>query len=199
MMKVPLPRTIWLTASMVKTKELSLDLRKRIVAQRDLGKGYKAISKSLQVPVGTVRNVLKKFKEHHTVANRKGRGRKPKISPKLEHKLLRDVQQNLRVTMKDILGNLKEAGSVVSWSTVQRCLHRNNLRGHSPRKIPAQSLRAICTLGWAPWGIFFSKCTLISSCDWCKIPPNQTDFGPHKRCSKADKVLEQGTFQKDMG
>ena len=58
---------------MVKTKELSEDIRRAIISLHKTSKGYKAISKDLGVPVSTVRNV-KKFAKHGTVKNLPGRG-----------------------------------------------------------------------------------------------------------------------------
>ena len=60
---------------MVKTKELSEDIRRAIISLHKTSKGYKAISKDLGVPVSTVRNV-KKFAKHGTVKNLPGRGGK---------------------------------------------------------------------------------------------------------------------------
>ena len=62
---------------MVKIKELSEDLRLRIVTGNKEGKGYKTISKQFQVPVPTVQSIIKKYKKFHTVKNLKGRGHKP--------------------------------------------------------------------------------------------------------------------------
>ncbi|KAK3510423.1 hypothetical protein QTP70_005916 [Hemibagrus guttatus] len=49
---------------MAKTKELTEDLRLRIVAAHKSGKGYKTISKCFEVPVATVQSV-KKYKTFH--------------------------------------------------------------------------------------------------------------------------------------
>ncbi len=68
------------TVTAVKTRELSMDMRERIITQRDSedsGKGCKAIFKVLQVYVSTVRSNLKIALKHHTKANLKGRDRKP--------------------------------------------------------------------------------------------------------------------------
>lgn len=65
---------------MLKTKEICLDLRKRIVDAQKAGDGYK-------VPTAfpSVKNWSEKYhKETHTVHNKTGRGGKPKISKILE-------------------------------------------------------------------------------------------------------------------
>lgn len=64
---------------MVKTKELSEDIRSVIISKHKTSKGYKAISKDLGIPVSTVHNVIKKFGKHGTVKNLPGLGGKRKI------------------------------------------------------------------------------------------------------------------------
>ncbi len=46
--------------------------------------GSKSISRDLNVPVSTVRNIIKRFTAHGTVANLPGSGRKSKINEKLQ-------------------------------------------------------------------------------------------------------------------
>ncbi len=75
--------------------------QEEIVAQRKLCRGYKTISKSLGVPTSTVRNILMKDKVHCAVTNLTGRGRKPNISTRVGSKLIRDVNNSLRLTPKD--------------------------------------------------------------------------------------------------
>ncbi|KAK3556765.1 hypothetical protein QTP70_016689 [Hemibagrus guttatus] len=48
---------------MAKTKELTEDLRLRIVAAHKSGKGYKTISKCFEVPVATVQSIIKKIQD----------------------------------------------------------------------------------------------------------------------------------------
>jgi transposase len=125
-----------LNVTVVKTRELSQDFRTKIVSSHNKGQGYKAISKSFQVPVSTVRAIIKKFKILHSTENRPGRGRKQKLSPKLERKLVREVNKNPRKTIKAIREELSQLGQEVTRPTIQRALHRNGLRGHRPRKTP---------------------------------------------------------------
>ena len=72
-----------------KSKELSEDLRTKIVEKHGLkSQGYKSISRDLDVPVSTVRNVIKKFTAHGTVANLPGQngGQKRKIDERLQQR-----------------------------------------------------------------------------------------------------------------
>ena len=64
--------TVWSAMSMEKrkkTRELSEEVRHKIVAKHGQSQGYKSISRDLDVPVSTARNVIKKFKAHGTAAN----------------------------------------------------------------------------------------------------------------------------------
>jgi len=51
---------------------LSRGIRKKIIDKHVKGKGYKTISKQLDVPVTTVAHIVQKFKVHGTVANLPG-------------------------------------------------------------------------------------------------------------------------------
>ncbi|KAI4897774.1 hypothetical protein NFI96_010319 [Prochilodus magdalenae] len=76
-----------------KTKELSEDLRSKIVRKHGQSQGYKSISKDLNVPVSTVRSVIKKFKAHGTVTNLPRCGRKRKIDERFQRKIVRMVNK----------------------------------------------------------------------------------------------------------
>ena len=121
---------------MAKKKELSEDLRQRLVHAHSKGKGYKAISKQYDVPVATVQSIINKYKRYNTVKNLSGRGRKRKVSPKLARKICREVNNNPRTTTKALRETLDRAGTKVSRSTIERVLHKGGLHGRRPRKTP---------------------------------------------------------------
>ncbi|KAK3513362.1 hypothetical protein QTP70_012344 [Hemibagrus guttatus] len=126
---------------MAKTKELTEDLRLRIVAAHKSGKGYKTISKCFEVPVATVQSIIKKYKTFRTVKNLRGRGRKPKVTPVLARRIVREVKKNPRITTKAILMNLSSAGGNISRQTVQRTLHTAGFQGRRPRRTPLLQIR----------------------------------------------------------
>ena len=76
-----------------KSKELSEDLRTKIVEKHGQSNGYKSISRDLDAPVSTVRNVIKKFIAHGTVANLPGCGRKRKIYERLQQRIVQMVNK----------------------------------------------------------------------------------------------------------
>ena len=71
-----------------KTRELSEEVRHKIVAKHGQSQGYKSISRDLDVPVSTVCNVIRKFKAHGTAANLLGRGCKRKLDRRLKRRIV---------------------------------------------------------------------------------------------------------------
>ena len=125
-----------LFAKMPRSKELSGDVRKRIVAAHKDGEGYKAISKRLAVHVSTVRQVVYKWRQHHSTANLSRSGRPQKVSPRAARKLARDAQENPRKTSRDLQADLAAAGTKVHRTTVRRVLNNAGLYGRVARKKP---------------------------------------------------------------
>ncbi len=108
-----------------KCKELSVDLREKIVEKHGQSQGYKSISRDLNVPVSTVRNIIKRFTAHGTVAYLPGRGRKSKINEKLQQRIVRMVDKEPRLTSKQIQADLQTQGTTVSARIIR---HRLNER-----------------------------------------------------------------------
>ncbi|KAK3522985.1 hypothetical protein QTP86_010494 [Hemibagrus guttatus] len=67
---------------------------------------------------------------------RRGRGRKPKVTPVLARRIVREVKKNPRITTKAILMNLGSAGGNISRQTVQQTLHTAGFHGRRPRRTP---------------------------------------------------------------
>lgn len=124
-----------------KTKELSEDLRSKIVKKHGQSQGYKSISKDLNVPVSTVRSVIKKFKAHGTVANLPRCGRKRKIDERFQRKIVRMVDKEPRLTSKQVQAVLQSEGTTVSTRTIRRRLNEKGLYGRIPRKTPLLTQR----------------------------------------------------------
>uniref|UniRef100_A0A3P9JJA1 Transposase Tc1-like domain-containing protein n=1 Tax=Oryzias latipes TaxID=8090 RepID=A0A3P9JJA1_ORYLA len=76
-------------------------------------KGYKTISKQLEVHVTTVVHIIQKFKTHGTVANLPGRGWQRKTDDKLRRRIVGTVSKEPRTTSKDIKGELLDQGTSV--------------------------------------------------------------------------------------
>ena len=128
---------------MVKSREISLDIRNRIINTYKDGEGYTKLSKRFKVSRTAVRSIIAKYKAQKPVSNIIGRGRKRKISPILERKIVREVRRNPRTTTKQIVTDLVDLGVTVSIHTVARALYRNGLRAHRPRRTPLLKKRHV--------------------------------------------------------
>ncbi len=124
-----------------KCKELSVDLREKIVEKHGQFQGYMSISRDLNVPVSTVRNINKRFTAHGTVANLPGHGRKSKINEKLQWRIVRMVDKEPRLTSKLIQADLQTQGTTVSARTICRHLNEKGRYGRRPRRIPLLTQR----------------------------------------------------------
>ena len=60
---------------MMKTQQLSIDLRQKIIDLHDAGNGYGEISKRLNISKSTIRFVLKNFAQFGTSETLPGRGK----------------------------------------------------------------------------------------------------------------------------
>ena len=69
------------------------DLRTKILETYQQSQGYKSISRDLDLPLSTVRNIIKKFATHGPVANLPGRGRKRNIDEMLQRRIVQMVDK----------------------------------------------------------------------------------------------------------
>lgn len=122
---------------MAKTRELSVDLRQKIIDLHKKGKGYRIISKELELSLSTVGNIVRKYKtSNNAVANLPRSGRPRKLTNGNARWISRKVQKNAFVTRGEIQRDLKEAGIDVGKDSISRALNRNGLFSRSPRKVP---------------------------------------------------------------
>ena len=63
----------------MKTKELSKQVRDKVVEKYRSGLGYKKISETLNIPRSTIKAIIKKWKEYGTTNLPRG-GRPPKLT-----------------------------------------------------------------------------------------------------------------------
>uniref|UniRef100_A0A3Q2FGN4 Paired domain-containing protein n=1 Tax=Cyprinodon variegatus TaxID=28743 RepID=A0A3Q2FGN4_CYPVA len=108
---------------MGKSKELSEDVRKRIVDLHKSGKSLGAISKELQIPKSSVQSIIRKYDLFGCVSTLPRSGRRPKLSHSDELKLVKMFKDNPGTTKVQIWQELETAGMQVSLSTVKRVLH----------------------------------------------------------------------------
>ncbi|XP_053150198.1 uncharacterized protein LOC128344317 isoform X2 [Hemicordylus capensis] len=115
-------------------RELSEEIRKKIIDKHVKDKGYKTISKQFDVPVTTGANIIKKFKVHGIVANLPGHGHKRKTDPRMGRRIVRMVGKKPRTTSKEIQAELQ--GPSVSDRTIHHFLSDSGANGRRPRRTP---------------------------------------------------------------
>lgn len=121
---------------MGKAKELSKDLREKVIQLYKSGKGYKKISKDLSMPISTVQSLIKKWKIRGSVDTKPRSGRPTKISATTARKIVRDVKKNPQTTSGDLQASLQKSGVAVSRSTIRRHLKKTGLHGRIARRKP---------------------------------------------------------------
>ena len=90
-------------SNMGKTKELSQDLRDRIVDLHKSGMGYKNISKMLGIKVTTIGAIVRKFKKYNMTINRPRSGAPQKISPRGVAMIMRTVRNRPATTQRELM------------------------------------------------------------------------------------------------
>src|SRR4029434_1970149 len=115
---------------MGKTKELTKEVRDKIVDLHTAGMGYKTIGKQLGEQQTTIRAMSLKWKQHNTAVHRSRSGAQCKISPRAVSVIIRKVQNNPRTTQGELVNDLKAAGTKKTIGNTLR------LNGSSTRKVP---------------------------------------------------------------
>ncbi len=114
-------------------REMSQDLRKKIISLHEKGEGYKKISKALLISQNTVANVQQTFKKDGTATisqRRPGR-------PRQERLLMRRVEENQHASSLQLSKEVEsQTGVTISRDTIRRTLQWNGMHGCRPRKKP---------------------------------------------------------------
>lgn len=102
-------------------REMSQDLRKKIIALHKKGDVYKKISKALLISQNTVAKVIQKFKKDGTATISERRpGRPRKLTPRQERFLMRRVEENRQASSLQLAKEIEcQTGVTVSRDTVQ--------------------------------------------------------------------------------
>src|SRR4029434_4324323 len=122
--------------TMGKTKEVTKDVRDKIVDLHKAGMGYKTIGKQLGEKQTTIGVIIRKWKQHQTTVNRSRSGAPCKISPRAVSVIIRKVQNNPRTTRGELVNDLKAAGTPVTKKTIGNTLRCNGLKYCSAHKAP---------------------------------------------------------------
>ncbi len=119
-------------------REMSQDLRKKIISLHKKGEGYKKISKALLISQNTVAKVVETFKKDGTATISQRRpGRPRKLTPRQERLLMRRVEENRHSSSLQLSKEVEsQIGVTISRDTIRRTLQRNGMHGCRPRKKP---------------------------------------------------------------
>ncbi len=121
---------------MDKTKELSKEVRDKIVDLHEAGMGYKTIAKQLGEKVTTVGAIIRKWKKHKITVNLPQSGAPSKIKPRGVSMIMRTVRNQPRTRQEDLVNDLKAAGTVVTKKTIGNTLRCEGLKSCSAHKVP---------------------------------------------------------------
>ncbi|KAF7249624.1 MTRF1L release factor glutamine methyltransferase [Varanus komodoensis] len=113
-------------------KELSEDLKKRIVALHKDGLGYKKTAKTLKLSCSTVAKTIQRFNRTGSTQNRPRHGRPKKLSACAQSHIQRLALGNRRMSAASIAA---EVEGVVG-QPIHRTLHQIGLQGCHPKRKP---------------------------------------------------------------
>ncbi|MGH0144834.1 UNVERIFIED_CONTAM: hypothetical protein FKN15_012134 [Acipenser sinensis] len=82
----------------MKTKELSKQVRDKVVEKYRSGLAYKRISKTFNIPWSTIKAIIKKWKEYGTTTNLAREGRPPKLMDQARRALIREATKRPKIT-----------------------------------------------------------------------------------------------------
>ena len=114
-------------------KELSNQDRSKIIRLRDIALSFHDISSTLEVPLTTVKDAFYHFLEYDSTIDKRRSGRPPIFSERDLRELLRLIEANRRISIRDIQ---KGWPTKVSARTIQRMVHSLGLRSCVARKKP---------------------------------------------------------------
>ncbi|KAG2468183.1 TC1A transposase, partial [Polypterus senegalus] len=125
----------------MKSKELSVDQRDRIVSRHKSGEDYRKISGALKVPMRTVAPIIRKWKKFETTRTLPRAGRPSKLSDQWRRALVREVTRNPMVTLLELQRSSVERGEPSRRTTVSAAIHQSGLYGRVARRKPLLSKR----------------------------------------------------------
>ncbi len=107
-------------------REMSQDLRKKIIYLHKKGEGDKKISKALLISQNTVAKVVQTFKKDGTATISQRRpGRPWKLTPRQE-RLMRRVEENRHASSLQLSKEVEsQTGVTISHDTIRRTLQRS--------------------------------------------------------------------------
>jgi hypothetical protein len=118
----------------MRSKELSIKPRARILSRHRSGEGYQNISAALNVPNNTVAFIILKFKKFGTTKIFPRFGSAAKLSNRVRRALVREVTRNPMVT--ELWSFSVEMGEPFRRTTISAAIHQSGLYGRVTRQKP---------------------------------------------------------------
>ncbi|KAG2470180.1 TC1A transposase, partial [Polypterus senegalus] len=125
----------------MKSKELSVDLRDRIVSRHKSGEGYRKNSAALKVLMSTVASIICKWKKFEITRTLPRAGRPSKLSDRGRKALVRDMTKNPMVTLSELQRSSVGRGEPSRSTTISAAIHQSGLYGRVARRKPLLSKR----------------------------------------------------------
>lgn len=105
---------------MAQTKEISKDLRRRLLDAHQAGKGYKTIFEEFGLHQSTVRQIVYKWKTSNTIVTLPRSGQTTKTTPRARHVIFWEATRDPRVMSKKLKASCAVATVSVHESTIRR-------------------------------------------------------------------------------
>ena len=125
----------------MRSKELSIELRDRIVSRHSSGEGYQKMSAAWKVPKNTVASIILKWKKFETTKTLPRAGCQAKLTNRGRRSLVREVTKNPMVTLIELQSSSVEMGEPYTRTTISAALHQSGLYGSGARWKPVLSKR----------------------------------------------------------
>uniref|UniRef100_A0AAZ3QD48 Transposase Tc1-like domain-containing protein n=1 Tax=Oncorhynchus tshawytscha TaxID=74940 RepID=A0AAZ3QD48_ONCTS len=123
------------------SKELSVQLRDRIVSRHRSGEGYQKNSAALKIPKNTVASIILKWKKVGITKTLPRAGFPAKLSNRGRRALFREVTKNPMVCLTELQSSYVEMGEPSRRTTISAALHQSGLYGRVARQKPLLSKR----------------------------------------------------------
>lgn len=115
---------------MGRARQISMDIRNKIIGQHQAGECIRKIAKNLKLLPCTVSRIVKKFKDTGTVADRKRSGRPKTTTEAEDRRMVITSKRNRRLTAPEIAAEINRSRmNPVSVSTVKSRLNQAGLYG----------------------------------------------------------------------
>ena len=106
----------------MRSKELSVELRDRIVSKHRSGEWYQSISAAFNIPKTTVATIILKWKQFGTTKTLPKAGHLAKLSNRQRRASVREVTKNLMVTLTEQQSSSVEMGEPSRRTTISAAL-----------------------------------------------------------------------------